>query len=158
MATKKTKAVGTAVLIDLAINALRNPTVQHALRQAPSVVGRLRSDMLQRRELQPRQGKRTRVTARFGQRRLELRAANLRALIRDLETMPAGKRIDAATIDKVNDALDAIDLELRIAAQQDFADRRRLHKRIDAALRALVDALIESESPRPPSGALPEGA
>lgn len=157
MATKRTKAVGMAVLVDLAINALRNPTVQQALRQAPSVVGRLRSDMLQRRESQPRSARRPRVTARFGQRRLELRAANLRQLIRDLETMPAGKRIDAATVEHVNDALDAIDLELRIASQQDFADRRRVHKRIDAALRSLVDALIESEPSRPPTNALPDG-
>jgi len=158
MATKKTKAVGTAVLVELAINALRNPTVQQALRQAPSMVGRLRSDLLQRRESQAGSPKRKRVTARFGQRRLEMRAANLRALIRDLETMPAGKRIDAATVQKVNDALDAIDLELRIASQQDFADRRRLHKRIDAALRSLVDALIDSEPPRPALGALTEGS
>ena len=99
-------------------------------------------------------GAKATVTERFGQHKLERRAADLRELINDLGTMPAGKRIDAATVQQVTDALDAIDYELRLAAHQSFVDRKRHQRRISRDLNALVDALsipsTDAADPTPP--------
>ena len=142
MASKK-KMFGTAQLVALAITALRNPQVQQALKQAPSYVGKLADDVRERRTTATGDAGRAKakVTERFGQQKLEKRAADLRALIDDLGSMPAGRRIDAATVEKVTDALDAIDLDLRLAAHQSLVDRKRSHRRISSELDSLVNAL-----------------
>jgi hypothetical protein len=143
MATKKTKAFGTAVAVELAITALKNPAVQNLLKQAPSYLTRFREDRQQRRSatVASSRSRTSRARDLLGQHRLEKRAADIRTLVDDLGSMPAGKRIDVATVDKVRDALDAIDLELRLAAHQSFLDRARHHYRISGQLDALVKAL-----------------
>jgi hypothetical protein len=143
MATKKTKAFGTAVAVELAITALKNPAVQNLLKQAPSYLTRFREDRTQRHAAAVASGgsRTSRARDLLGQHRLEKRAASIRSLVDDLGSMPAGKRIDAATVEKVRDALDAIDLELRLAAHQSLVDRARHHYRISGQLDALVKAL-----------------
>ena len=150
---KKIKAFGTAQLVAMAIAALRNPQVQQALKQAPAYMGKLADDVKQRRAESAGEGGGTKakVTEKFGQQKLEKRAADLRALIAELSTMPAGKRIDAATVERVNDALDAIDLELRLAAHQSLVDRKRHQRRISGELDALVNALSMPSTGSPPS-------
>jgi hypothetical protein len=150
MATKKKTKMGVAVA--LAIEALRSPAVQSALRQAPSIAARLRQNIVERKYATdasgaPRASRRGRsrrmpkLSEAFGQGRLEKRAANLRGLVAELRTMPAGERVDPNVLRTVDDALDAIDVELRVAAHQDLRDRVRLHRRISGALDELVDAI-----------------
>jgi hypothetical protein len=135
---KRKTTMGIAVA--LAAEALRHPAVQQALRQAPGVVSKWRHNLAREGDSAGTAMKR-KVTGRVGQARLERRAADLRSLVKDLASMPAAKRIDAATVHKVTDALDVIDLELRLASHQSLVDRKRHHYRISAQLDALVNAL-----------------
>jgi hypothetical protein len=149
MASKK-KMFGTAQLVALAITALRNPQVQQALKQAPTYVGKLADDVRERK-VSKGDGAKAKVTEKFGQQKLEKRAADLRALVDDLGTMPVGKRIDPATVAAVTDALDAIDYELRLAAHQSLVDRKRRQRRISHDLDELVNALSIPAAEAPPA-------
>jgi hypothetical protein len=155
MPAKKTK-MGIAVAV--ALEALRNPAVQNALKQAPATVARLRKSVEERKYTTGTSGTTTSGTGGstgtrvagiripkpselYGQGRLEKRAANLRALVAELRALPSGPRVDPKVLRSVDDALDAIDVELRVAAHQDRRDRRRMHKRVGHALDELVDAI-----------------
>lgn len=123
--------------VGLAIEALRNPNVQAALRQAPGLVASFRDRVSDEGGSAVDSAKR-KVLSRFGQGRLVARAAALRELV----AVPAiATRLGPDAVAKTLAALDSIDTELLIAKQQDLRDRFRMHRKIGRSLDELVDAL-----------------
>jgi hypothetical protein len=134
-------AMGIAVA--LAVEALRHPTVQSALRQAPGVITTWRRDLAKQGDTAGSAVKRT-VTGRIGLGRLERRSRELRLLLAQPEI--AG-RLGREPVDAMRAALDSIDVELRIAKHQDLRDRLRMERQIGKAIGELVDALSGAPLP-----------
>jgi hypothetical protein len=138
-------AMGIAVAV--AVEALRHPTVQQALRQAPGAFSHWRKDMAKQGDSAGAAVKRT-VTGRFGLGRLERRSRELRRLLAEPDV---AARLGPAPAAAMSSALDSIDIELKIARQQDLRDRLKLERRIGKAIDALVDALSGAPGPEPKS-------
>jgi hypothetical protein len=132
--------VGVAVA--LALEALRHPAVQSALRQAPGVVSNWRRSAAGEGRSAGSAVKR-KVTGRLGVARLERRSRDLRALVAEPEM---AARLGPDAVAATTTALDSIDLELRIARHQDLRDRLRMERRLGRALGDLVDALSGSDT------------
>jgi hypothetical protein len=128
-------AMGVAVA--LAVEALRHPGVQSALRQAPGVVANWRRSVA-REGGSARSALKHKVTGRIGRARLERRSRELRALLTEPD-VAARLGPDAAA--KMAAALDSIDLELKIAKHQDLRDRIKVERKVGRAIGELVDAL-----------------
>jgi hypothetical protein len=131
------------IAIALAVEALRHPAVQTALRQAPVAVASWRKDLARQGDSAGAAVKR-KVTGRYGVGRLERRSRELRALLAAPEV--AGRLGPEPALAMAN-ALDSIDVELKIARQQDFRDRLKMERRIGKAIGALVDALSGAPVP-----------
>lgn len=155
-----------AVVVALAVEALRNPAVQQRLLAAPGLAGRqVQARLLDRHDRaltdgagtgsSPSKpgaaaGRRERARdrlMRFGQVGLERRSARLR---RAIEALPASGRDDAIVADaaaKVLAALDSIDLQLHVAGALPLAKRKRAHFQIGKALDELDAAVWRAVAP-----------
>jgi hypothetical protein len=128
-------AMGIAVAV--AVEALRHPQVQAALRQAPGAVASWRKSLAREGETATSKVKK-KVTGKVGHARLVRRSKNLRALLIEPEI---ADRLGPDTTAKMIAALDSIDLELKIVKQQDLRDRVAMERKIGRALGELVDGL-----------------
>ena len=129
------------IAVAIAAEALRHPQVQQALRQAPGAVSNWRHSLAKEGDSATAAVKR-KVTGKFGHARLVRRSQNLRALLADPEV---ACRLDNDATEAMTIGLDAIDVELKIAKQQDLRDRVQMERRIGQALGELVDTLSGRE-------------
>ena len=131
------------IAVALAVEAMRHPGVQSALRQAPGALAGWRRDLAKQGDSAGSAIKR-KVTGGFGLGRLERRSRELRLLLAQPEI--AG-RLGADPTSAMSNALDTIDVELKIARQQDWRDRLKMERRIGKAIGELVDALSGAPTP-----------